>query len=175
MLSHATDWENSPSYAEVRRGPRRHARRSSPDDLCGCGYCDWVGTSDAWTRHACPNTGPDDRPENYPIPAPKVAQLVIEILDVIELDPDTVRRVTHFDVLRLLGRPIDQPTTVAVTAELTKISARYTCVAGHLRDITRTMAGAGHEIDWDSLARETRISAQKSMRSYIARAGQVDQ
>jgi hypothetical protein len=175
MLSHATDGQNSPNYAEARHEPPRHARYNSPDSLHGCVDCKWVGTSAAWPLHACPNADPDEPPVNYPIPSPRIAQLTIEALDAIRLDPHTARRITNIDVLRLLHRHLDQPTTAAVAAELAKFSRCYAETAGHLTHIHQgvaEMAGEDptHDIDWEGFDQHMRTTKQRTMRRYITLA-----
>jgi hypothetical protein len=153
------------------------------DPLHRCTECEWLGTSGQWQTHRCARI---KGAECYEIPSPRVAEHVIELLDLIELKPHDARRVLRHDdhsevpittvgVLRLLHRPLDQRTAAAVTAELAYIVGQAVSAQG---STSAGVAGAeamaiqkNPDVDdatWAASNLQMRSGWQRAMRRHIA-------
>lgn len=129
-----------------------------PEPRHECPGCNWIGRREDFIGHRCKDH-PDSNYDSYDIPTPRVAQLTIELFDLIELnplDPNHVRRISdgtqvpinNFGVMDILSQPIDLPTANAITAEL----------AHRANNVARYVARAsGDEL----------LIAQHTLRTYI--------
>lgn len=153
---------------------------TDPLGRCDAG-CNWVGTAESWRTHNCETP---KGAQYYQIPSPRVAQHVIELLNLIEPKPHDGRRVLRHDdhsevpittvgVLRLLHRPLDQRTAAAVTAELAYIVGQTIYAQGSADAAGAAAMAIQKNLDaddatWAASNLQMRSGWQRAMRRHIA-------